>query len=182
MGEKNLMTVAWMELISKQTKFTGLMETNQYSKEYGLTLSEEDAKVLLAETGHTLQEERRVEFGPGVMPQIICAFCDSTYISQEDYVQTLVRLQEIFFLYKNEMLDEITDDELLNFMKEQFETICCGDLDYLENTCPMIFSQAIRAGYQGYQRSCGMGEYNKFDEVERWDHELYLEALSDLLS
>ena len=177
MGEKNLMTVAWMELISKQTKFTGLMETNQYSEEYGLTLSEEDAKVLLAETGHTLQEERRVEFGPGVMPQIICAFCDSTYISQEDYVQTLVRLQEIFFLYKNEMLDEITDEELIHFMREQFEEVCFGDLSYLEGTCLRIFSEAIRAGYQGHRKS---GGYGNFDEVKRWDYELYLAALENL--
>ncbi len=31
-------------------------------------------------------------------------------------------------MYKNEMQDEITDEELLNFMKEQFETVGYGDL------------------------------------------------------
>ena len=92
----------------------------------------------------------------------------------------IVRLQEIFYLFKNEMMDEITDDELLHFMREQFEEICFGDLDYLESTCLANFAQAVRAGYGGYKSSQGYGEYARFDEVKRWDYELYLEALRDL--
>ena len=84
------------------------------------------------------------------------------------------------FCYKNEMQDEITDDELLHFMKEQFETICYGDLDYLESTCLENFSQAVRAGYRGYQKTGGRGEYEQFDAVTRWDRELYMAALMDL--
>ena len=96
------------------------------------------------------------------------------------YCDTLIRLQEIFFLYKNEMLDEITDDELLEFMREQFDGVCCGDLDYLEGTCLDLFAQAIRAGYSGYEATGGRGEFEKFDLVKRWDKELYLAALMDL--
>lgn len=47
------------------------------------------------------------------------------------------------------MQDEITDDELLHLMKEQFENLCFGDLDYLESTCLANFAEAIRAGYSG---------------------------------
>ena len=65
-------------------------------------------------------------------------------------------------------------------MKEQFETLCFGDLDYLEGTCLSIFSQAIRAGYRGYKTSGGRGEASRFDEVKRWDYDLYMEALSEL--
>ena len=95
-------------------------------------------------------------------------------------MDTLIRLQEIFYLYKNEMHDEISDEELLHFMKEQFEEVCFGDLGYLEGTCLRIFAEAVRAGYRGYQSSEGYGEYGAFDEVKRWDRELYLEALHDL--
>ena len=111
---------------------------------------------------------------------MIYEFCDCPYLNQEHYVETLVRLQDIFYLYKNEMLDEITDDELLHFMREQYETVCFGDLDYLEGTCLDIFAQAIRAGYRGYRVTDGRSEYGQFDEVKRWDYELYLEALQDL--
>ena len=77
-------------------------------------------------------------------------------------------------------MDEITDDELLHFMKEQYEEICFGDLDYLESTCLSNFAQAIRAGYSGFRVSDGRNEYGQFDEVTRWDHELYMEALREL--
>jgi hypothetical protein len=76
---------------------------------------------------------------------------------------------DIFYLYKNEMEDEITDDELLHLMKEQFELLCFGDLDYLEGTCLADFAQAVRAGYEGYQQSGGYGEYACFDVEKRWD-------------
>ena len=95
-------------------------------------------------------------------------------------METIVRLQEIFYLYKNEMLDEISDEELLHLMKEQFEELCFGDLDYLEGTCLNNFAQAVRAGYSGYKATAGHGEASAFDEVKRWDYDLYLETLRDL--
>ena len=63
------------------------------------------------------------------------------------------------------MNDEITDDELLHFMKEQFDNVCFGDLEYLEGTCLSIFAQAIRAGYRGFQKTEGRQEYEQFDKV-----------------
>ena len=170
----------WMTLLQNQNGLSRLMETNQATKRFGLALTSQDAELILEERGNVLREMRRVEFGEGIIPRIIHEFCDSAYIDQSNYVETLLRLQEIFYLYKNEMLDEISDSELLHFMKEQFESICFGDLDYLEGTCLSNFAQAVRAGYSGYKRSEGRGEYEKFDEVTRWDYELYFEALKEL--
>ena len=164
----------------EKAQLSGILNTNQYTQKYGLALSRKDAQELMERRKQTLRETRRVEFGKGILPRIIYEFCDSDYISQSDYAKTLARLQEIFFHYKNEMMDEISDDELLHFMKEQFEDICYGDLDYLEGTCLTIFSQAVRAGYRKYKDSQGYGEYADFDEVKRWDYELYLEALDNL--
>lgn len=175
MAEQN-----WLELLSGQTWLKQVRATNQYTEQFGLSLSEKDTELLLEEKNNTLKAERRVEFGQSILPQIIHAFCDSSFLSQSNYVETLVRLQEMFYLYKNEMQDEITDDELIHFMREQFETVCYGDLDYLEGTCLDIFAQAIRAGYRGYQKSQGYGEFESFDIVPRWDKELYLEALREL--
>ena len=135
----------WMEQMNGQMWLEQVRETNQYTEKYGLTLTPEDTEILQAEKNQILKKERRVEFGESLLPRIIYTFCDSSYISQDEYVDTLVRLQEIFYLYKNEMQDEITDEELLNFMKEQFETVCFGDLQYLEGTCLDIFAQAVRA-------------------------------------
>ena len=175
MEEKN-----WLELMSKQTQVKEVLARNRDTEKFGLALSEKEAQLLVAERGEVLRKERRVEFGQGILPKIIDTFCDSAYITQDSYCDTLIRLQEIFFLYKNEMLDEITDDELLEFMREQFDGVCCGDLDYLEGTCLDLFAQAIRAGYSGYEATGGRGDFEKFDLVKRWDKELYLAALMDL--
>lgn len=169
-----------LALVQGRAWLAQVRETNGYTEKFGLCLSEDDAKLLLAEKNRILRQERRVEFGKGILPRIIYHFCDSSFLTQENYAETLVRLQEIFFCYKNEMMDEISDDELLCFMREQFEEVCYGDLDYLEGTCLEIFAQAIRAGYRGYQTSGGRGEFGQFDIATRWDRELYLEALRDL--
>ena len=170
----------WLELMEKQTQITQILETNQYTEKYGLVLSSEDAALLAEERVNTLKQEQRIELGQGILPKIVYAFCDSSYIIPENYCDTLIRLQEIFYAYKNEMMDEITDDELLQFMREHFENVCFGDLDYLEGTCLDIFARAIRAGYSGYIESEDRGEFEKFDIVTRWDKGLYLQALSEL--
>lgn len=157
-----------------------MIQTNQTTQRFGLSLTEQDAQIILEERQSALREQRRIEFGEGIAAKLIYEFCDSNYIDQEHYVDTIVRLQEIFYAFKNEMRDEITDDELLHLMKEQFEFLCFGDLDYLEGTCLSNFAQAIRAGYGGYKSTDGYGEYARFDEVERWDYELYLQTLKDL--
>lgn len=169
----------WMVLL-QQNQVGKIIETNRATAQYGLSLTEEEAKLILRERTDSLREQKRVEFGDSITPRIIYEFCDSDFIDQNNYVETIIRLQEIFYLYKNEMLDEISDDELLHLMKEQFEEICFGDLDYLEGTCLNIFSQAVRAGYGGYKASAGHGQASAFDEVKRWDYELYLAALRDL--
>lgn len=170
----------WMILLQQKNQLAKVMETNEMSARYGLALTEQEAELLVSERIQTLRAERRVEFGPGILPRVIEEFCDSDFIDQNNYVDTLIRLQEIFYLYKNEMHDEISDEELLHFMKEQFEEVCFGDLGYLEGTCLQIFAEAVRAGYRGYQASEGYGEYTELDEVKRWDRDLYLEALYDL--
>lgn len=170
----------WMIFLQQQNQLDKVMETNQAAKRFGLVLTEAEARLILEERTNALREQKRVEFGESITAKIIYEFCDSDYIDQNNYVDTIVRLQEIFYQYKNEMQDELTDDELLHLMKEQFEFLCFGDLEYLEDTCLANFAQAVRAGYHGYQGSDGYGQSSKFDEVKRWDYELYLEALKEL--
>ena len=109
-------------------------------------------------------------------------FCDSQFIQSGDYADTLARLQEIFYLYKNESMDELTDRELLEIMKENFEQICYGDLEYLETTCLERFAATVRAGYETefqkkerdeYTLKKSGNEYEKFSEETRWEFELY---------
>jgi hypothetical protein len=179
----------WMEntsfdLVSlgnkKEEKERLLSCIRQTGQRYGLTLTDEETRALMAKRDDSLKKYHRVEFGRGMLDKLVYTFCDSQYIQQETYGEVLGRLQDIFYRFKNEALDRLSDDELLSFMKEQFENVCFGDLDYLEGTCLERFSRAIRAGYEGFRKSGGKEEYSQFDEEKRWDGELYQQVLKEL--
>nr|WP_314462157.1 DUF6323 family protein [uncultured Clostridium sp.] len=136
----------WLMQGDDSASLTKLNAANEYTGQFGLKLSEEDAALLLTERKNILKKQERVEFGEGILPKLIFVFCDSPYIYQDNYTDTLGRLQEIFYLYKNETLDEIPDDELIEFMKEQFDGPCQGSVDYLEDTSLEVFARESRFG------------------------------------
>ncbi len=136
----------YLQKLSEDYQVNRILETNETSKENGLTLTKEEATALVAARGDILKAERRVEFGDSISPKLIRAFVDSSFINQEDYAQTLARLQEIFFLYKNESMDMVTDEELLAIMKNAYENESGGDLEYLEGTALEDFARSVRAG------------------------------------
>ena len=149
-----------MILAEKEKKeMAVLMACNEKTETFGLSLTEQEAQELVVCRNESLKKYRRVEFGNGILDKLIFTFCDSQYINQENYKETMEKLQDIFYCFKNEAEDQLTDDELLSFMREQFEEICMGDTEYLESTCLPRFAAAIRAGYRGYQESGGNGEY-----------------------
>lgn len=110
--------------------------------------------MLMEARKNSLKEQERIEFGEGILTKLIYSFCDSPYIYQDNYVDTMESLQDIFYLYKNESLDELTDDELIDYMKDKFEGECQGSLEHLEDTCLEKFARSIRKGTYSF-----MGEY-----------------------
>ncbi|MFA9378152.1 MAG: DUF6323 family protein [Lachnotalea sp.] len=133
-------------------------DCNNYTKKFGVALSHDEALRLLESRKTNLKKEERIEFGEGILPKLIFTFCDSPYIYQDNYVETIESLQEIFYLYKNESLDELTDDELLSYMKECFEGVCQGDLEYLEGTCLDQYCRDVRS------KGCGFIGADQDDE------------------
>lgn len=136
----------WLMEMLGETQIAKVIETNQYTQKFNLALTEEDAKLLVQERKNSLETQQRVEFGEGILAKLIYEFCDSSYIYQDNYVDSIGRLQEIFYLYKNEALDEVSDDELIDYMKHVFEGECEGDFDYLEGTCLDQFAREVREG------------------------------------
>ena len=118
-----------------------LLKTNEYTCNFGLSLTKQDVAELMSLRKECLMEQQRVEFGKGVLEKLVYAFCDSDYIYQENYAETLARLQDIFYLYKNESMDELTDDDLIDVMREAFDGECQGSLEYLEETCLEKFAR-----------------------------------------
>lgn len=144
---------------SEQNQMNALRKTNEYANQYGVCLTDYDIQKLLIRRRECLVEQQRVEFGTGILDKIIFAFCDSDYIYQDNYVETIARLQSIFYLYKNESMDELTDDELINIMRNAFDEECQGSLEYLEETFLDNFARNIRANTNRF-----IGRYTRDDE------------------
>ena len=64
---------------------------------------------------------------------------------------------ELFYEFRNETDDRLTDDELLAFMKEQFEGVCFGDLEYLGGTCLERFAASVEIRVRWLQKDAGPG-------------------------
>ena len=118
----------------KQIEIANIKKCNEYTSQYRLALSDNQINNLLERRKETLKEAGRIEFREGIIDKLIKEFCDSPYINQENYAETLYELVEIFYEYKNETMDLISDDELIGFMKKSFDGICQGDLEYLSGT------------------------------------------------
>lgn len=104
---------------------------NRRSEPYGLTLSESALQRLLLLRAEVLQQTGRIELGGGVLEKLITAFCDSPYVVQSKYEDTLAELQELFYYFKNECRDLVTDDELLDAMRLIFNSVAHGSVEYL---------------------------------------------------
>ncbi len=112
----------------------------------------------------SLKSYGRIEFGGGIIDKIIKEFCNSPYISMHNYAETLHELIEIFYYYKNETLDLLSDAELITFMKNSFDGRCHGSLELLAGRELAQLARNIRFGYApDYSEDKG---YVKGDEDE----------------
>ena len=127
---------SYLEIVNKrkQKEIANIKKCNEHTSKYGLVLSEGQISNLLERRKDILRETGRIELRGGIIDKLIKEFCDSPYINQENYEETLYELMEIFYEYKNETMDLMTDDELIEFMKQSFDGVCQGDLEYLSGT------------------------------------------------
>lgn len=155
-------------------------KSNININKFGLSITREEAKEIIISKNDTLKKYKRIEFSSDLTEKIIYIFSDSDYIDRNNYIDTIKELIDIFYNFKNETEDKLTDDELLNFMREQFDNICFGDLGYLRDTCLERFSKAVRENSLDYIYSEGKDVYENLSEEKRWDKDLYQSVMKEL--
>lgn len=139
-----------LQLIASQKIQTGqeLRECNELTAPFGLSLSEVQIQSIVERRFGALKDTGRVEFGIGILKMLVTAFCDSPYLSQDNYEDTLLELQDSFYFFKNESEDRIPDDELVTFMRKHFDGICQGSIEYLNGTSLEDLCRNTRYGYK----------------------------------
>lgn len=121
----------WNAKLLQVNAVNEIIKYNQTTNQRGLLLTQKDALEIVQKRGYELKKNGRIEFGKGSIGKIIEAFYNSPYISQSNYKDTLCSLIEIFYYYKNETLDYLSDDDLINYMQVYFNGTCHGSVNLL---------------------------------------------------
>ena len=98
-----------------------LQRAETAAERFGLRLSPEAYERLGEERRRALRETRRLELGEGILPALMLAFCDSPYLSQDRWEESLGELQSLFYQFKNETRDALPDAELIAAGYEPFQ-------------------------------------------------------------
>lgn len=108
-----------------------LLECNPVLQRHGLALTEQDARQLALAHRQAAAETGRMVFGQAITARLAVAFCDSPYIGTRDFAAQLAQLTEVFYHFKNETLERLTDEVLVDFMVRAFNGPCQGSLELL---------------------------------------------------
>lgn len=116
---------------SQEATVNEIIELNKITEKYGLNLTKEQAIDLVNNRNNALKEVGRIELNGGMLEKLIYEFCDSPYLYKEEYLNTLEELTNIFYEYREEFDGKLTDDQIIKYMKNKFDTTCNGSLELL---------------------------------------------------
>ena len=121
-NEKNALALrAILETAPAPWEEKALQRAETAAERFGLRLSPEAYERLGEERRRALRETRRLELGEGILPALMLAFCDSSYLSEANWEESLGELQSLFYQFKNETRDALPDAELIAAMARVFE-------------------------------------------------------------
>lgn len=121
---------------------------NRMTEAYGLTLTAAQGRALAERRVEALRRTDRVEFGEGILRKLVLAFRDSPYLAPRDYADTLAELQDIFYHFKNESGQRLSDDELIELMKDCFDGTAQGSTEYMAGTALELLCKGLRGAPQ----------------------------------
>jgi len=164
-GDSNMFLPTIFNLDNKDLKeiqINELLQTNEESEKFNLTLTEKDAKEIIQVRECALQSYGRIEIDMEVTKKLLKRFSCSTFIKPQEYVATINSLQELFYYMKNETEDRIGDDKLIGIMEDFYNNSCGGSISILRQRIE-VFSNNFR---RENQKKDYLLEGNYFDDYK----------------
>lgn len=125
------------------TQENEILDLNEKSQVYGLTLNKEDVKEIINSRDNTLKNYGRIELDIGITKMIIENLYKSQYTDKDDYVYAINDLHEVFYYLKNETLDQISDIEIIDIIDEVYNN-CSGRIDIVQEKCEEFANGALK--------------------------------------
>ncbi|MCI2047304.1 MAG: DUF6323 family protein [Faecalibacterium sp.] len=117
---------------------------NRIAAHYGLVLTPQQMQTLTERRFAALRRTGRIEFSGGILKALIDTFCDSPYLAPDNYEQTLIALQDLFYAHKGACREQLSDDELLAAMRLLWDKRAQGSLEYLAGVSPEELADAAQ--------------------------------------
>ena len=128
-----------MNLHQREQQINEILELNDTTNKFGLLLNATEITQILEERNKDLKYIGRIDFSIEVTKNLVANFCNSSFITQETYVETLQGLHTVFYHLKNETMDKIGDTILINLIKDYFENSCGGSVEVLKGKLNEFF-------------------------------------------
>lgn len=103
----------------EKNEIKSILYKNIILSEFGITVSEQEAKELIAIRNDALKRSGRIEFRHDIVEKLIYAFCDSLFINNEDFVERVGEFVDMFYYFRNET--NVSDDEIISAMRMTFD-------------------------------------------------------------
>ncbi|MCL2157962.1 MAG: DUF6323 family protein [Oscillospiraceae bacterium] len=130
-----------------------LVALNAKANNYGLTITESIAREIAVYRNEALVENERFETNSDAIARLTSAFLQTRYIEQDDFAATMGEIINLFYLIKNEIEDELSDDELIREMLKVFTETCFGSVELMQS--------------KGLEKI--LRKYNFFKDRKIWD-------------
>lgn len=146
---------AWAPQMSARQQQEDLRICNEATEAYGLSLSDEQMRGLTTRRREALAATGRVEFGRGVLRELVAGFASSPYLVHETYEETIADLQDLFYRCKEEAeaTGGMADEDLIAAMRVAFDEEAHGATDVLEGM-----------GLEGLRKRAEQGRAGEYHE------------------
>lgn len=109
-----------------------ILKINEESSAYGLILTPENVEEIIKSRNYSLKTYGRIDLNMDVTKKIINKIYTSQYTDKDDYVEVINDLQDVFYYLKNETLDKISDNEIIDIISDFYEKTS-GRIDNIQN-------------------------------------------------
>ena len=101
-----------------------IMNLIEDSINYGLRLTEEDVEEIMKSMDEALKRTGRIETSTNSLEKIIKFLYSSPYTDKDNYVEVIDDMVEIFYFFKSQVLDLMSDDEVIEILDEVYNDKC----------------------------------------------------------
>jgi hypothetical protein len=138
-----------------------LLKTNHGLKLHNVALTASDAAEILTARSCTLSNQGRIELNLSVTKALIKRLSESDYITQENFVDTVNDLYEVFHLIKNFTSDFVGDEEVLDAIMNFYNGACGGSAE-------LLAGKGVEKILQNYEQKQKLSAVMKEESDKYW--------------